>query len=216
MTAQRRSHVAKADAAAGAAPAAKIEQPFVEAAVWNKNLVRAVVLLAAGAVAAKGAVFLPANANAMLHMCAFGTWFGTMAYTTFAVGILLFKNLPRQTFGKVQSKLFPVYFGSTALCIAACAGSMVAAGTPLGATAMRPLLVAMGCTLVNLLYLEPKTTVCMFKRYELENAGQTDGTEYKALRKQFGPLHGMSSLFNLGAFAGCVAHAWTLAAKLAL
>ena len=33
-----------------------------------------------------------------------------MAYTTFVLGITMFKNLPRQTFGKLQAKLFPKYF----------------------------------------------------------------------------------------------------------
>ena len=30
---------------------------------------------------------------------------------TFFAGILLFKNLPRQQFGEVQSAIFPWYFG---------------------------------------------------------------------------------------------------------
>jgi hypothetical protein len=29
----------------------------------------------------------------------------------------MFKNLPRQTFGKLQAKLFPQYFGLSAACI---------------------------------------------------------------------------------------------------
>ena len=44
------------------------------------------------------------------HLLAFGTWFGTMMYTTFIAGITMYRNLPRQTFGKLQSKLFPQYF----------------------------------------------------------------------------------------------------------
>ena len=30
----------------------------------------------------------------------------------------MFQNLPRQTFGRVQSKLFPIYFGLSAACSA--------------------------------------------------------------------------------------------------
>jgi hypothetical protein len=41
---------------------------------------------------------------------AFGTWFGTVFYTTFIAGLTMHNNLPRQTFGKLQSKLFPKYF----------------------------------------------------------------------------------------------------------
>jgi hypothetical protein len=53
---------------------------------------------------------LPVRAGAAIHMLAFGTWFGTVFYTTFILGLTMFKHLPRQTFGKLQSKLFPKYF----------------------------------------------------------------------------------------------------------
>jgi Domain of unknown function (DUF4149) len=60
---------------------------------------------------------LPIQAGAALHLLAFSTWFGTMVYTTFIVGITAFKNLPRQTFGKLQSKLFPKYFSLGSICL---------------------------------------------------------------------------------------------------
>ena len=53
---------------------------------------------------------LPSKAAATIHMLSFGTWFGTVFYTTFVAGITMFKNLPRRTFGSLQSKLFPLYF----------------------------------------------------------------------------------------------------------
>ena len=55
-------------------------------------------------------VILGPKAAATLHLLSFGTWFGTVVYTTFIAGITMFKNLPRRTFGKLQSKLFPLYF----------------------------------------------------------------------------------------------------------
>lgn len=55
-------------------------------------------------------IILAPKAAATLHILSFGTWFGTIMYTTFVAGITMFKNLPRRTFGKLQSKLFPLYF----------------------------------------------------------------------------------------------------------
>ncbi len=59
------------------------------------------------AAASRGTAYLPAAGIAFVHLLAWGTWLGTLVYTTFVVGLTLFKNLPRQTFGRVQSKLFP-------------------------------------------------------------------------------------------------------------
>merc|ERR1712113_1232316 len=64
--------------------------------------------------------------------------------------------------------------------------------------------------LINIFYLEPQSTRVMFERYELENAGKKDSDEYKLAAKKFGPLHGMSSLANLGALIFTLAHSWWL------
>jgi ABC-type spermidine/putrescine transport system permease subunit II len=55
--------------------------------------------------------------GAVLHTLSFATWFGSVAYTTFVLGITMFKNLPRQTFGKLQAKLFPKYFFLGSVCL---------------------------------------------------------------------------------------------------
>jgi ABC-type spermidine/putrescine transport system permease subunit II len=60
---------------------------------------------------------LSTQTGAALHLFAFSTWFGTMVYTTFIFGITAFKNLPRQTFGKLQAKLFPKYFSLGSICL---------------------------------------------------------------------------------------------------
>lgn len=60
---------------------------------------------------------LSKQAGAALHLLSFSTWFGTMVYTTFILGITAFRNLPRQTFGKLQSKLFPKYFTLGSICL---------------------------------------------------------------------------------------------------
>lgn len=74
----------------------------------NKNWVRAVAVAATVAAAARGTAELPAAGAAFVHLLAFGTWFGAIVWTTFIAGLVMFKNLPRQTFGKLQAKLFPM------------------------------------------------------------------------------------------------------------
>jgi len=97
------------------------------AAAWTKPRLhnsaafRSVAIL--GAIAAAGwttnspLARLSSQATASLHLFSYATWFGTMAYTTFVAGITMFRNLPRQTFGKLQAKLFPKYFQLSSVCI---------------------------------------------------------------------------------------------------
>lgn len=74
--------------------------------------------------------------------------------------------------------------------------------------------IAFVTTLLNLLYLEPKSTSVMFDRYQLEDEGNREGEEYKMKAKSFGKLHGMSSLANLVALCGGVVHGVRLASGL--
>ena len=68
-------------------------------------------------------------------------------------------------------------------------------------------------TLINQFYLEPTSTDNMMERYRLEDLpGGQDSDEYKKLKASFGKFHGMSSLVNLIAFCGGIAHAVYLAA----
>jgi hypothetical protein len=110
---------------------------------------------------------VPRQVTLFTHLLSYGTYFGTVLYTTFILGIVLFKELPRQTFGKVQSKLFPIYFNSCTLLL------LLQLGTALQLGLQKGSLIALGvslvATLVNLLFLEPASTKIMFKRYSLEN-----------------------------------------------
>ena len=70
--------------------------------------------------------------------------------------------------------------------------------------------------LLNLFFIEPAATNVMFQRYALENApGARDDAGIKALYKQFGKWHGISSLMNLGNLVCAVGHAYYLGALLA-
>lgn len=94
-------------------------EPWTKPRLHNNPLVRSGLLLSALALAGLSSPFdkLPSTACATLHLLSFGTWFGTVFYTTFVAGITMFKALPRQTFGKLQSKLFPKYFSLCSLCV---------------------------------------------------------------------------------------------------
>jgi len=87
--------------------------------IHNNPVVRSVVLL--GALAATGISTpfskLPSTALASVHLLSFAVWFGTVFYTTFIAGLTMFKNLPRQTFGRLPSKLFPKYFSLCSLTL---------------------------------------------------------------------------------------------------
>lgn len=191
------------------AAAAKAEEAWIEPALHNQNIVRGAAIVAAVAAAAKATAFLPSTVATYVHLMAFAMWVGTNAYTTFVAGITLFKNLPRQTFGRVQSKLFPVYFAINSACIVLCLGTALLRGDM--ASSVTTLGAALACTLGNQFALEPMTTDNMFKRYAMESDGQQETPGYQALKKKFGPLHGISSLLNLVALMCAAAHGYTLA-----
>jgi hypothetical protein len=99
---------------AATAASSESSEEWTKKRIHNTNWFRsgAIVLALglAGASQKSPMAMLSAQAGATIHLLAFGTWFGTVFYTTFIAGLTMFKNLPRKTFGKLQSKLFPKYF----------------------------------------------------------------------------------------------------------
>ena len=53
---------------------------------------------------------LPLQTSRFVHLLSTAMVVGIGDWTTFVFGIVAFKNLPRQTFGQLQAKLFPKYF----------------------------------------------------------------------------------------------------------
>jgi len=127
----------------------------------------------------------------------------------------MFKNLPRRVFGTLQSKLFPLYFKLCSLMIGVQILTLTAMPDVLSKTSEVSLFIAFVTTLLNLLYLEPKSTRVMFDRYSLEDDGKRETEEYSKLAKNFGKLHGISSLTNLVSLCGGVVHGVRLASGLA-
>ncbi|PSC74334.1 Transmembrane 205 [Micractinium conductrix] len=201
---------------AAAAAADGVQGDMVDApSAANKNIVRLLAVSAVVAAAARGTAYLPTAGIAFVHLLAYGSWLGAIVWTTFIAGIVMFKNLPRQMFGRVQSKLFPLYFGLSA------AASTIQLGVLAFAAANAPqkqfvlLGIGLASSLLNLLIVEPQCTRVMFQRYDLENAsGPRDEGAIKALQKQFGKWHGISSLINLATLVVAVGHGWWLASLL--
>lgn len=183
--------------------------------IWNTPVFRFGSILGALAFAQnfRASSFLSTKAGATIHLLSFATYFGTVVYTTFVAGITMYKNLPRQTFGRLQSKLFPKYFG---LCSISLLLQLITLPTlKLGANATRAVGLAFVMTLLNQFYLEPRSSKIMFDRYELEELpGGKESKEYKKLAGDFGKFHGMSSLTNLIGLFAIVVHGSYLAAGL--
>ncbi|KAL3135000.1 hypothetical protein ABBQ32_007951 [Trebouxia sp. C0010 RCD-2024] len=192
---------------------------MLEPSVANKNWVRLIAVSAAVLAAARfSPAYLSSKALGFVHLLAFGTFLGTNIWTTFVAGLTMFKNLPRQTFGKLQSKLFPKYFALLTTSTAICLGTIAfAPGSTLPQSQLTALGIALSTTVLNWLYVEPANTKLMFERYALENGrGARDEARIAQLKKDFGKWHGLSSVLNLAGLCGILAHGWWLGSRLML
>lgn len=199
------------------------EETWLKPALHNTPAFRAVSILSAlglawysTTTASNPLAAMSTKAAATTHLLAYGIWLGSAFYTTFIAGFTLFKNLPRQTFGKVQSKLFPKYFNLGAVTILLQLVTLAKLPSLMTTNVKRVLGTSMAMTLLNLAYLEPTATRIMFERYDLDNLpGGHTSEKYKKLAASFGKLHGLSSLANLIAFCGAVAHGFFIASVIA-
>lgn len=195
------------------AVAGDVQGDMLEPSLANNPWVRLLSLIAVVAASAKASgTFLSMQALGFLHMIAYGAWFGTLFWASTVFGVVAFRTLPRQTFGKLQSKLFPKYFTVTGAAPAFLMGTvyyLTQGNVPMHE--MRLLgLAALSCVL-NLGIAEPATTRVMLERYALENAeGTRDEEAIRSLKKEFGKWHGISSLLNLVNIICAVGHAWFL------
>mmetsp|Transcript_22395 Transcript_22395/g.21528 ORF Transcript_22395/g.21528 Transcript_22395/m.21528 type:complete len:246 (-) Transcript_22395:164-901(-) len=115
-----------------------------------------------------------------MHLFAFSCFYGCGMWVSFVSGLVMFNNLPRHIFGKLQSKLFPRYFQYSILWIGVCLAMEVyvllesyfvkdsaSSHLQLPFVQRTNLLVIMGTLIINL-KLEPITTKVMFKRHIVE------------------------------------------------
>ncbi|OAY65486.1 uncharacterized protein LOC109723078 [Ananas comosus] len=110
-------------------------------------------------------------AAGVAHLVAAAAAYGTCVWVTFVSSHVLAAALPRQLFGVVQSKLYPVYFRAVAYCVgAALLAQLLGRDRRFAAERVQSynLLGVLALVLVNMLFLEPKATKAMFERMKLE------------------------------------------------
>merc|ERR1712238_138143 len=111
----------------------------------------------------------------VLHLFSFSSWFGCS---------ILFKNLPRHVFGRLQSKLFPAYFKFSTVMVTLAilsAAPITMDGTQSCANPSInqnchsrshwipiELIIIISTVLLNLFVFEPKTTRVMYLRHAVE------------------------------------------------
>ncbi|KAJ9119472.1 hypothetical protein QFC24_005705 [Naganishia onofrii] len=122
------------------------------------------------------------------YVLAWGMTFGFQVWQSFIGGIVAFKTLPRQTFGLLQSKTFPVYFLANTLLSASLLtldmklrpdlltnfkkvplATLIALNSRhfWGSTAGLGVM-SLGLNVLNGVWVAPKTTEVMFERHRLE------------------------------------------------
>ncbi|XP_037674230.1 transmembrane protein 205 [Choloepus didactylus] len=164
----------------------------------------------------------PGSLTKVVHLLFLSGAWGMQMWVTFVSGFLLFRNLPRHTFGLVQSKLFPYYFHICTACafVNLCILAPQHAWTRLTfweASQLCLLLLSLTLAAINARWLGPRTTAAMWALQTLEKerglGGEVPGShqgpdpyrqlrdrdpKYSALRQIFFRYHGLSSLCNLG------------------
>lgn len=216
--------IASASSSAGPATelstqSGNVQGAMLDPSVANKNWVRLLAASAAVLAAARfSPSFLSSKALGFVHLLAFGTYLGTNIWTTFIAGLTMFKNLPRHTFGKLQSKLFPPYFALLSAANAICLSTIAfAPGSSLPKGQAIALGLALATSVLNWLWVEPVNTKLILERYSLENQkGARDEAKIKQMKKDFGKWHGASSVLNLAGLCGVLAHGWWLGSRLSL
>nr|XP_009858558.1 transmembrane protein 205-like [Ciona intestinalis] len=156
----------------------------------------------------------------LVFLLCFAINLGITVWVSFPAGIIMFKTLDRHTFTNVQSRLFPVYFiivgvtGFVQLVVALKHKSF-------SLSSSNPDLLLLACLCVEVLngflngcIFGPYMSGILHKKISLEREEGVippmigsklgENKEYKAICKQFGMVHGLSTIVNLLAFSGSI------------
>ncbi|POO00136.1 late embryogenesis abundant domain-containing protein / LEA domain-containing protein [Trema orientale] len=112
--------------------------------------------------------------SGMVYLIGYAIAYGTSVWVTFISSHVLAGALPRQQFGVVQSKIYPVYFRTMAWSIGTAFLGFIVSHRRRAFTGqfekfqLYNLLSSLLLTFVNMLYLEPKATKVMFERMKVE------------------------------------------------
>jgi len=184
--------------------------------------------LVAASVASAATFATSAKTAKLIHLLSWASYFGTSVWISFFQGIIAFKTIPRHMFGRLQSKMFPVYFafqtGTLALSLAAALKENPpdSLSDAFARPDLRLLAGSLAVALANLIWFEPWTTSLMWKRHAIERELGTghevgilkpldpvkaNDPRLVAISKKFGMLHGISVSLNLLALCCTGAHA---------
>ncbi|KAM3759475.1 hypothetical protein ACB098_01G123100 [Castanea mollissima] len=110
----------------------------------------------------------------VMNLLGLATAYGMCVWVTFISSYVLAEAIPRQQFGMVQSKIYPVYFRAMAGCIGlALLGHLLGNRHRLFSNKVEMfqtynLLASLFMVFVNSIYLEPRATKVMFERMKLQ------------------------------------------------
>ncbi|KAK7694322.1 hypothetical protein QCA50_001504 [Cerrena zonata] len=154
---------------------------------------------------------------------------GMSIWNSFIGGFIAYRALPRQQFGALQHRIFPVYFNLSILLSGGLLALWARSHPAVVEHIQNPLVadVAQAYTLAAVVFLQgsnrfvvgPLTSKTMFQRHKLEKAEGKSynekgvSAEMKAINKKFAQLHGISSLANLFSFFAVAFHGLWIANK---
>ncbi|KAI0281597.1 hypothetical protein BGY98DRAFT_190655 [Russula aff. rugulosa BPL654] len=157
-----------------------------------------------------------------LYTLGFSIIFGASLWVTFIGGVIAYKTLPRQQFGALQQRLFPVYFNLNAIVSSGLLFAWIRNHSTVIAELAHPTVpdvsqaYALGVVAIahalNIVCFGPATSKLLTMRLKLEKEEGKDAhdpnvsADMKKLNAKFARLHGYSSLANLIAFIALVFH----------
>ncbi|XP_073024006.1 uncharacterized protein [Primulina eburnea] len=147
-----------------------------------------------------------------LHLLGFAVAYGTSVWVTFASSYVLASALPRNLFGLVQSKIYPVYFKAMAYSVGmALLGHLMSIQTNakgVGIFQASNLMMSIVMILVNLLYLQPRATKVVLERMEeeREGGGGGKGTAGRSVTRKSEMLNSTSSFLNFMTLMSLTCH----------
>ncbi|KAK9477317.1 hypothetical protein V1514DRAFT_296356 [Lipomyces japonicus] len=154
------------------------------------------------------------------HLYGYSLLFGSTIYQSFFVGITAFKALPRNQFSALQRKIFPPYFAMQTVLPVFLA---LTAPFPIKNDGFSIVVLAVSAitSLINLVVIGPRTVKIMGRRHAQEvkedKKYYDEGVsqDMKKLNKEFGTIHGASTILNLAGLFTTAAYGAVLASKLA-
>ncbi|XP_076882164.1 uncharacterized protein LOC143530548 [Bidens hawaiensis] len=127
----------------------------------------------------------------LIHMLGFSTAYGMSVWVTFISSYILGRCLPKQQFGIVQGRIYPVYFKALAYCISAALLAHLASQKKDSLTGVNgsqglSLLSALLMVLANLFVFDPRATKTMYERMKIEKE-EGRGVESPTRDRVIGP-----------------------------